>query len=49
MSHYLLGRPWEAGLGKLEKLADFRQVKPDEFLSSIDALDVFGKVLKRSL
>jgi len=41
-----LGGLGKQALGKLEKLADFRQVKPDEFLSSIDALDVFGKVLK---
>jgi len=49
MGHYLLGRPWEAGLGKLEKKADFRQKQLDAFLSSINAFDGFGKVLKQSL
>jgi len=49
MGHYLLGRPWGVGLGKLKKLANFRQVQLDEFRSSINALDIFKKVLKRSL
>ena len=49
MGHYLLGRPWEVSLGKVKKQANFRQVKLNKFLSSIDALNGFGKVLKKSL
>ena len=49
MGHYLLGRPWGVGLGNLEKKANFGQVKLDEFLSSINNLDVSRKVLKSTL
>jgi len=46
MGHYLLGRPWAVGLGKLKKYANFRQVQLNECLSSINALNTIANLLK---